>query len=100
MSDPARMLLASQVLVQFLTQSLVTTCCSNNKVGVGGRQGWRWVLDWIQRHSTPTKQRDLLQMNGFEELEQLGASQSVSSFIDLVDGIFKGRSVAGDDAQI
>ena len=80
--------------MQFLALSLVTTCCSNNKVGVGGRQGWRWVLDWIQRHSTPTKQRDLLQMNGFEELEQLGASQSVSSFIDLVDGIFNLRNTA------
>ena len=41
-----------------------------------------------------------MQMNGFEELEQLGASQSVSSFIDLVDGIFKARSLAGHDAQI
>ena len=94
------MLLASQVLVQFLTQSLVTTCCSNNKVGVGGRQGWRWVLDWIQRHSTPTNLKGYMQMNGFEGLEQLGASQSVSSFNDLVDGIFKARSLAGDDAQI
>ena len=41
-----------------------------------------------------------MQMNGFEELEQLGASQSVSSFNDLVDGIFKARSLAGNDAQI
>ena len=100
MSDPARKFLASQVLVQFLALSLVTTCCSNNKVGVGGRQGWRWLLDWGQRHSATAKQRDLLQMNEFEELEQLAASQSVSSFIDLVDGIFKARSLAGDDAQI
>ena len=37
-------------------------------------------------------------MNEFEELEKLAASQSVSSFIDLVDGIFKARSLAGDDA--
>ena len=94
MSDPARKFLASQVLVQFLALSLVTTCCSNNKVGVGGRQGWRWVLEWIQRHSTPTKQRDLMQMNEFEELEQLVASQSVSSFIDLVDDIFNLRNTA------
>lgn len=35
-----------------------------------------------------------MQMNEFEELEQLVASQSLSSFIDLVDGIFNLRNTA------
>ena len=99
MSDPARMLLASQAFVQFLTQPSMASL-QFPQVRHGGRQGWRWVLDWIQRHSTPTNLKGNMQMNGFEELERLGASQSVSSFNDLVDGIFKARSLAGDDAQI
>jgi hypothetical protein len=33
-------------------------------------------------------------MNEFEELEQLVVSQSVSSFNDLVDGIFNLQSTA------
>ena len=39
-------------------------------------------------------------MNDFEELEQLVATQSVSSFIDLVDRIFGDTILVGKDAQI
>lgn len=41
-----------------------------------------------------------MRMSGFEELEQLVATQSVSSFIDLVDGIFGDTNLVGKDAQI
>jgi type II secretory pathway component PulL len=39
-------------------------------------------------------------MNESEELEQLVSATSLTSFIDLVNGIFKAKNTVRDDAQI
>lgn len=44
------------------------------------------------------KRGALMQLNGFEDLEQLVASTGIVSFMELVDDIFKGSRAEGEGA--
>ena len=87
MSEPTRKLFVSQVLNIFLAQSPVTFSCSYKKKGTGDAQGWRWFCGWFQRHSSPPNRGAVMDLNDFEDLEQLVSSASVLSFNILVDDI-------------